>query len=120
MPVLDQLTTVVVDCADPVALAEFYRRATGWELVGSDEEFAALAAPGGGPGLAFARVDGHRAPQWPEGAKRVHFDFTVPDLAGAVEELLTLGATRPEHQPGEGQWVVLLDPQGHPFCLAEA
>jgi hypothetical protein len=32
-------------------------------------------------------------------------------------ELLALGATRPEFQPGNGDWVVLADPAGHVFCL---
>ncbi|MFE7465204.1 VOC family protein [Streptomyces sp. NPDC057499] len=120
MPVLEQLTTVVIDCADPVALAAFYQKATGWEITYSDEDFASLSADGAGPGLAFVRVEGYRTPQWPEGNKHLHLDFTVPDLDRAVEELLALGSSRPAFQPGEGQWVVLTDPQGHPFCLIPA
>ncbi|WP_461012378.1 VOC family protein, partial [Streptomyces capparidis] len=46
--------------------------------------------------------------------------FRVPDVEGAVEELLALGAGRPEFQPGGKEWVVLTDPEGHPFCLAAA
>ncbi|MFJ8471314.1 VOC family protein [Kitasatospora sp. NPDC094011] len=118
-PVLDRLTTLVVDCADPVALAEFYRQATGWELTHSERDFAALAAATG-PGLAFSRVEGHRAPGWPEGRTRLHLDFTVTDPDDAAPALLALGATRPEAQPGEGRWIVLLDPEGHPFCLVRA
>ncbi|WP_338493986.1 VOC family protein [Streptomyces sp. SJL17-4] len=120
MPVLEQLTTVVVDCADPVALAAFYQKATGRELTYSAEDFASLGGDSTGPGLAFVRVEGYQAPQWPEGDKHLHLDFTVPDLDHAVEELLALGAFRPAFQPGEGQWVVLTDPQGHPFCLIPA
>ncbi|MFE7524314.1 VOC family protein [Kitasatospora sp. NPDC057542] len=118
MSVLNQPATIVLDSADPLALAAFYQKATGWELTHSDEDFASLAPAGAAPGLAFVRVDGHRAPGWPEGGARLHLDFAVADLPGAVGELLALGATRPAFQPGEGQWVVLLDPQGHPFCLA--
>lgn len=120
MPTLDQLTTVVVDCADPVALADFYQKATDWELTHSKRDFTSLGAGGAGPGLAFVRVEGHRTPGWPEGNAQLHLDFTVPDLDRAVEELLALGASRPAFQPGEGQWVVLTDPQGHPFCLIPA
>ncbi|MFB7907840.1 VOC family protein [Kitasatospora sp. NPDC056076] len=120
MPVLAQLTTVVVDCADPVALAAFYRHATDWELTYSDQDFASLSAGSTGSGLAFVRVEGYQAPQWPEGSKHLHLDFAVADLEGAVEALLALGASRPEFQPGEGRWVVLTDPQGHPFCLVPA
>ncbi|MEU8691570.1 VOC family protein [Streptomyces sp. NPDC048665] len=120
MPVLEQLTTVVVDCADPAALAAFYQKATGWELTYADKDFASLGAGSAGAGLAFVRVEGYQAPKWPEGSTHLHLDFTVSDLARAVEELLALGASRPAFQPGEGQWVVLSDPQGHLFCLIPA
>lgn len=120
MPVLEQLTTVVVDCVDPVALAAFYQHATGWQLTHSDKDFASLSAGSAGVGLAFVRVEGHRAPPWPDESAHLHLDFTVTDLERAVEALLALGASRPDFQPGEGQWVVLTDPQGHPFCLVPA
>ncbi|MFE4516585.1 VOC family protein [Kitasatospora sp. NPDC056783] len=123
MSVLNRPATIVLDCADPVALADFYRKATGWELTHSDADFAALAPAGPGPGLAFARVEegeGHRGRGWPEGGPRLHLDFPVADLPSVVEELTALGATRPDFQPGGGEWVVLLDPQGHPFCLTPA
>jgi len=111
---------VSVDCADPVALAAFYRHLTGWQLTDSSEEFASLTAGPAGPALAFVHVPGHRAPQWPEGDKRLHLDFTVADLARTVAGLLELGAARPEFQPGGDEWTVLTDPEGHPFCLVPA
>ncbi|KND26072.1 VOC family protein [Streptomyces acidiscabies] len=116
MPVLKQLSTVVIDCADPVALAAFYRKATEWEITYSDQNFVSLGK-GTPVQLAFVRVEGYQAPGWPDGAKHVHLDFTVTDLDGTAGELLALGASRPEFQPGEGQWIVLTDPEGHPFCL---
>ncbi|MGW3075029.1 MULTISPECIES: VOC family protein [unclassified Kitasatospora] len=73
-----------------------------------------------GCGRGGGRVEGYRTPGWPEGSTRLHLDFTVPDLDRAVEELLALGTSRPAFQPGEGQWVVLTDPQGGPFCLIPA
>jgi predicted enzyme related to lactoylglutathione lyase len=63
------------------------------------------------------RVDGYQPPSWPDTAKHVHLDFTVTDLDDAAEELLAIGASRPDFQPGEGKWIVLTDPEGHPFCL---
>jgi hypothetical protein len=36
-----------------------------------------------------------------------------------VAELVAAGAKQPEFQPGDGAWVVLTDPAGHPFCLAK-
>ncbi|MEV7189233.1 VOC family protein [Kitasatospora sp. NPDC093102] len=94
MSVLNQPATIVLDCVDPLALAAFYQKATGWELTHSDEDFASLSPAGSAPGLAFVRVDGHRAPGWPEGGARLHLDFAVADLPGAVEELLALGSVR--------------------------
>ena len=40
----------------------------------------------------------------------------VPDLDEAEAEVLEIGATKPEHQPGT-TFRVFLDPAGHPFCL---
>ncbi|MGW4379028.1 VOC family protein [Kitasatospora sp. NPDC004531] len=120
MSVLTRLASVALDCADPVALAAFYQQATGWQLTDSSEEYAALQAGPDGPGLSFVRVPDHRAPQWPEGDKQQHLDFTVADLATAVPHLLALGAKRPEFQPGGDDWTVLTDPEGHPFCLIPA
>jgi catechol 2,3-dioxygenase-like lactoylglutathione lyase family enzyme len=117
MPPLAQLSTVVVDCAEPVPLARFYAAVTGWRILHSAADFAQLG--GHGPvALGFQRVEGHQPPAWPDPAKQVHLDFRVPDVERAVEELLALGAARPEFQPGGKEWVVLTDPEGHPFCLA--
>ncbi|MEU0812417.1 VOC family protein [Streptomyces sp. NPDC005970] len=116
MPVLKQLSTVVFDCADPAALAAFYQKATGWEITSSGQDFASVG--NGTPvQLGFVRAAGYRPPSWPDGATQVHLDFTVTDLDGAVEELVGIGASRPDFQPGEGRWIVLTDPEGHPFCL---
>ncbi|MCZ0983051.1 VOC family protein [Streptomyces diastatochromogenes] len=116
MSALAQISTIVIDCGDPVRLAEFYSGVTGWEITYSGEEYASLAG-GEQPGLAFVRVEGYEAPTWPEGAKHVHLDLTVADLEEAAGRMLALGASRPEFQPGKDQWVVLTDPEGHPFCL---
>ncbi|MER0443936.1 VOC family protein [Streptomyces sp. Edi4] len=119
MSVLKQLSTVVVNCADPGALAAFYHKATGWEITHSDQDSVSLGS-GASIQLAFVRVDGYETPGWPDGTTYVHLDFTVSDVEAAAEELLNLGASRPVFQPGEGQWIVLTDPEGHPFCLTAA
>jgi predicted enzyme related to lactoylglutathione lyase len=111
-----KLTTIIIDCAAPGALAEFYRNVTGWEITSSDDDSAYL---GDGPvQLAFQRVDGYQGPGWPDAAKHAHLDFAVADLDVATKELLELGATKPGFQPGENQWTVLADPEGHLFCIA--
>lgn len=115
MPAIAELTTIIIDCADPEALATFYSTLTGWAITDSDEDYAAL---GSGPiQLAFQRIEGYEGPKWPDQAKHSHLDFKVADVEAAAKELLDLGATKPEFQPGEDNWLVLTDPEGHPFCL---
>lgn len=118
MTAIASLGSVVLDCADPVKLADFYRRMTGLPLASSDDDYVAL---GDGPvQIAFQRVDGYDRPHWPEGGSQTHVDVHAADPEAAVRELLALGASRPEFQPGAGSWTVLVDPEGHPFCVMAA
>ncbi|MDX3662791.1 VOC family protein [Streptomyces sp. ID05-26A] len=116
MPALAQLTTIVLDCADPGPLAEFYRAVTGWKITSSDDDSAYLGEDG--VQLALVRVPDHQSPAWPGPGKQAHLDFRVEDVELAVKQLRELGATKPDFQPGEGQWTVLADPQGHLLCLS--
>jgi hypothetical protein len=119
MQALAQLTTVVIDCADPGKLAEFYSAATGWKVTSNAADSAYLS-DGGPIQLGFQRVDGYRGPGWPDAAKHAHLDFQVTDPEPVVTELLARGAGKPEFQPGGEDWVVLTDPEGHLFCLVPA
>ena len=119
MSPLAQLATVIIDCATPGPLAEFYSTLTGWKVTYSDADCVYLGE--GEPiQLGFQRVEGYQPPGWPSPAKQTHLDFKVADVDRTVKELVTLGATRPEFQPGGDEWVVLADPEGHVFCLAAA
>jgi len=112
------LGAVTLDCRDPQALAEFYRQATGWEVVHTSDDYVYLA--GDAPvRLGFQRVAGHREPQWPDDAKQFHLDFVVTSIPEAEARLLSLGATKPEWQPGGDMATVLRDPAGHPFCITD-
>ncbi|MGW5572251.1 VOC family protein [Nocardia thailandica] len=112
------LRGVTLDCADPRALARFYRELTGMRLRYDSDEFVALTDDSGCD-LGFQRVDGYRAPRWPgqDAPQQVHLDLSVEDLATAEKRALGFGAARADHQPGGDRWRVLLDPAGHPFCL---
>lgn len=117
MPAIAELSSIVLDSADPVALASFYQKVTGWEVTSSDPDYAAVS--NGGPiTIGFNRVEGYRGPSWPDARKHAHFDLSVPDVEQATKEILELGATRPDFQPGGADWTVLADPEGHLFCLA--
>ena len=113
------LAMVTIDCADPAREAEFWVAALGWEVSYSDENYGMVTK--GDQRIGFGKVEGWKAPGWPNtsGTKQFHFDLAVDDLATAADALVELGASRPDKQPSE-DWVVLQDPDGHPFCLTKA
>jgi Glyoxalase-like domain len=118
-----------LDCPEPVALAEFYRRLLGWadpprrspDDPGSGD-WAVLIPRHGGPRLAFQRSDAAVTP-WPGGA-RAHLDVAVPDLAAAHPHLVACGArpltgTPAEEAHPDDLFRVYADPVGHPFCATQ-
>lgn len=117
MTVTADLAMVNLDSADPAAHAAFYHRVLGWEITHSQPEYAMIS--GGGVAIGFGLVAGYRPPSWPDasGGKRYHLDLYVDDLAAAEQEFVAAGASKPEFQPGDGRWVVLVDPIGQPFCI---
>ena len=46
----------------------------------------------------------------------IHLDFGVDDLEAGVVWAIEIGARLADHQPQE-HVRVMLDPEGHPFCL---
>ena len=119
-PAVARLAMLTVDCADPRAEAAFWAAALGGEVAHAQDEYA-MVTGAGSSALGFGLVEGFTPPPWPDeaGAKQFHLDLAVEDLAEAERAMVALGATVPEHQPGE-TWRVLLDPAGHPFCLTLA
>ena len=114
-----ELSAITLDCADPLALAEFYHRATGLPLHPANRADFAAVSREGAPMIGFQRVDGYRPPRWPgqDAPQQLHLDFDVDDLAEAEARLLSLGAARAAYQPDPERFLVLTDPAGHPFCL---
>lgn len=119
-----ELQCVVLDCAEPRRLAEFYRSLLGgtvdqpdrrWSL---DADWSTLHTPSGLV-LAFQRVADHRPPAWPDPARpqQFHLDFGVPDLDRAQEQVLAAGATVLDPGSAARSWRIYADPAGHPFCL---
>ncbi|MGY4953423.1 VOC family protein [Streptomyces nigrescens] len=66
------LATVVLDCPDAHALADFYRRLLGWEVKCSEPDWVLLRCPDGGTGRALvpvrARISGPRVAGTARGA----------------------------------------------------
>lgn len=112
---IGKLTTFVIDCPDPRALAEFYAELTGLKVDAEVEDWVWLGdSP---PRMAFQRALDHKPPRWPdpEFPQQYHLDIEVDDIATAEPKVLALGATR---LPGGGEsFRVYADPAGHPFCL---
>lgn len=119
---IGQLRTVVIDCPEPLALANFYSELLGLPVSYDDEDDAAEwvvlgGEPGRQPRLAFQRAIDLRPPRWPdpEHPQQFHLDVTVTDVEVAEKQVLELGATK---LPGGGDtFRVYADPVGHPFCL---
>jgi len=108
--------SVVLDCADPVALATFYGAMLDWSVESSPDWADARADYGAC--LSFQRVDAYQAPAWPgqDVPQQMHLDVIVDDLEAGERDVVALGATKHPHQPGT-RFRVFLDPAGHPFCL---
>lgn len=108
---------VVLDCPDPVALANFYAALIGGK-VEQQEDWVELNGGAGAP-LAFQAAPGFVPPKWPSTAasQQFHLDLTVADLDAAEREVLALGATVLEADDRERTFRVYADPAGHPFCL---
>lgn len=111
----------VLDASDARALAYFYRDLLGWELATDEPDHGVLAPRDGSVAyLATQTAAGYQRPVWPDadGAQQMmmHLDFEVSDLAAAVAHAVELGATVAGFQP-QDDVRVLLDPDGHPFCL---
>ncbi|WP_091449045.1 VOC family protein [Actinokineospora iranica] len=112
------LAALVVDSADPPAMAEFWTAATGWPRLHADENAAALrSTETSGPWIEFLRV-----PEPKRGVNRLRFDIAPdPDDADSpVTRLLDLGAARPHSFPATGSGTVLLDPEGNEFRVLPA
>jgi predicted enzyme related to lactoylglutathione lyase len=100
---------------DPEALAGWWADALDSAVVVSDGFYT--VATDGGPALGFQYVAQPTA-----GKNRVHLDFDVSqDLGSALAKLRAKGALviRRQEVPGL-DWVVMSDPAGNQFCLAEA
>ncbi|HTW10591.1 MAG TPA: VOC family protein [Acidimicrobiales bacterium] len=111
------LYMVNLDCADPRAMAGFYSALLGWETPYCEDEYSMVSD--GTISIGFGHVEDYRAPNWPddEHSKQYHLDLRVPDVAKAEAASQELGADVPDFQPGGARWRVMLDPEGHPFCL---
>jgi predicted enzyme related to lactoylglutathione lyase len=110
------VAAVVVDSADPAALAGFWELASGWVPERSRHGLVAFRSPPGvGPYLELEQV-----PEAKTVKNRLHLDLAPQngeDHAVAVKQLQEAGAAPADVGPGDVPWVVLADPEGNEFCV---
>jgi Glyoxalase-like domain len=110
------IAAVVLDCADPRAMARFWGEAVDWTRHEVTDDHALLrSAKGVGPYLEFRRT-----PDLKDMRSRVHLDLlpeTVEGQAAEVARLEALGATLADVGQGDVPWQVLADPEGNEFCV---
>jgi len=110
---------LVLDCADPGKLGEFWSDAIGYTALGGAGNYVLLVDPEGEqPKLLLQRVNEPKS-----GKNRMHFDIETPTVDEEVARLEGLGARRiiddaiEEHGH---RWVVMADPEGNEFCVCNA
>ena len=110
---------LVLDCADPDALAEFWSAAIGYTTLGGAGSYVLLVDEAGQqPKLLLQRVAEPKS-----GKNRMHFDIETPTVDAEVVRLEALGARRIEAEAIEehgNRWVVMADPEGNEFCVCNA
>ena len=118
-----RIKQTTIDCQNPAKLADFYARLLGWSVEYADDSFVRIVPEDSPTGLGFQRNEDYIPPVWPEapGAQQQmeHLDFYVEDesrMQAAVAHALARGATKAATQYSDG-WTVMVDPEGHPFCI---
>jgi predicted enzyme related to lactoylglutathione lyase len=110
---------LVLDCADPERLAEFWAPALDYVNLGTVGAYVALFPNGrSGPKLLLQRVAEPKAVK-----NRMHFDIEVADIAAEADRLVAIGATRVSEAPCRehgSTWVLMTDPEGNEFCVCDA
>jgi predicted enzyme related to lactoylglutathione lyase len=110
---------LVLDCADPEALAEFWAPALDYVSAGTFGSYVALFPNGRpGPKLLLQRVEEPKSVK-----NRMHFDIEVPDIEAEAARLVALGATKVCDAPCSehgSTWLLMTDPEDNEFCVCDA
>lgn len=139
---------VVVDCAEPHALADWWADALGWLVEPSDEDFikdmidrgfateddttrhrghlvwrtgAAIRHPDGPERGPRKRILFQQVPEPKMVKNRVHLDIWVgaENVDAVVAKLTANGAEfRYRGKQGPHTWVTIVDPEGNELCIS--
>ena len=112
------VNSVVLDTDDPPQLAEFYTTLLGWQVEETEDDWITIGGDSGTK-IAFQLALNHKPPTWPDNAvpQQFHLDLQVDDLDAAAAYAESIGGRRAANGDHSPNWIVFLDPSGHPFCL---
>ncbi|KGM14306.1 VOC family protein [Cellulomonas bogoriensis] len=107
---------VTFDARDPRALAQWWARQLGGEVVMDQDGQFVMVQVAHGPRLGFQKVEDPSP-----GKGRVHLDLGSNDPDVEVGRLLGDGALEvARHGTPAFSWVVMSDPEGNHFCVSQA
>lgn len=118
-----RIQCLTIDCADPQALAPFWRDALNWVITFEDENEVVVEPPTNDGSIPYPDLLFIRVPDSKLTKNRLHIDLRPDDQAAEVARLEGLGATRVDigqTQSGPVTWVVMQDPAGNEFCVLRA
>jgi catechol-2,3-dioxygenase len=111
---------VVLDCAEPEKLAEFYRQLLEAEETEASANRVEIRGADG-IRLALRRDVNATPPSWPrpENSLQTHLEFEVTDLDAAERRIVSLGGRPTETKDASGPFEErgYADPAGHSFIL---
>jgi len=110
---------LVLDCAGPEVLAEFWAAALGYTRIGAAGQYVLLLpAEPGPPKLLLQQVPESKAVK-----NRMHLDIETLDIDAEAARLEALGARRlaaDAHAEHGTRWHLRADPEGNEFCVCDA
>ncbi|MFU8946515.1 VOC family protein [Mycetocola zhadangensis] len=110
---LSGIAALAIDCENPAALAGFWQKVLGGDVVVDEDGDAELRLPEG----RGVRLDFLRVPETKTVKNRLHLDLRARDYGAAVAEAVRLGATYADDIYDGDEWQVLRDPEGNEFCI---
>ena len=114
---MNRWSAITIDCVDPQRVALFWSRLLGRAEGPSEPGWVYLGERSDAlPRLVFQPV-----PEPKQGKTRIHLDVSVDDIAAGMAEVQSLGGscTGERHVYDAGIVVVMADPEGNEFCLAQ-
>lgn len=112
---------VVLDCADPETLADFWQAVVGFEVrTGDGEPYVTLSDSSLRRPLNHLTLQ--KVPEPKSVKNRCHIDLYARNVAAEVDRIIGLGATElsrlPEGATGDDLlYATLADPEGNELCV---